>query len=113
MIFSLILRRFLFVAQLVEQLTLNQRVVSSSLTEETGEYQKIRISEGQNIRLVFHVKNVVTKGASEMRSLSFSFSFCIEMAGKADGKSSCIEFRRAHSPSALRRGVSIVVFAAL
>ncbi len=35
MIFSLILRRFLFVAQLVEQLTLNQRVVSSSLTEET------------------------------------------------------------------------------
>ena len=35
MIFSLLLRRFLFVAQSVEQLTLNQRVVSSSLTEET------------------------------------------------------------------------------
>ena len=34
-IFYLLLRRFLFVAQLVEQLTLNQRVVSSSLTEET------------------------------------------------------------------------------
>ena len=39
MIFSLILRRFLFVAQLVEQLTLNQRVVSSSLTEETENFE--------------------------------------------------------------------------
>jgi hypothetical protein len=38
----------LFVAQLVEQLTLNQRVVGSSPTEETAEGQNIRISEGWN-----------------------------------------------------------------
>ena len=35
-VFSLLLRRFLFVAQSVEQLTLNQRVVGSSPSQSTN-----------------------------------------------------------------------------
>ncbi len=52
--FSLLLRRFLFVAQLVEQLTLNQRVVGSSPTEET----KIRRVTTSKIVTLFYLHTV-------------------------------------------------------